>query len=83
MSPLSRTSKTDSLSTSSIANSISQNDTSVKINTAIEHSIDNKNNTQKQKRIQQGFDVSNRRHVLADNNIQCIIKQHGNPIFEK
>ena len=30
-----------------------------------------------------GFEISDRRHVLADNDIRHMIKQHGNPILEK
>lgn len=30
-----------------------------------------------------GFDVSDKRHVLADNDIRHMIKEHGNPILEK
>ena len=118
---LSKTSKTDSLSTSSINNSIPQNTKSVKNNTAInKQSMQNKENNALQqenikkelhKRIQNalinknsqgrtylgdvsnkiadkvkslfGFDVSDKRHVLADNDIRHMIKEHGNPILEK
>ena len=30
-----------------------------------------------------GFEISDRRHVLADNDIRHMIKQHGNPTLEK